>query len=618
MTTPAAIQAVGLVLWGVCAAQPWLGGALAGILLLPGLVRLRLPLDTKGLGRIAAVCLLAALGTVATFLVVQGLPAGLLGGAAWLPLPLFPLAIATRLTDAPLRLPHRSGPPQDFAASYLALVLLASGIATAPATWYYWALTGVAVAWLFLAHRPATKTDLAAFALAALLASGLGFVFSNALEQTHQALQEWAVDFLSGADTDPYQSQTRIGNLGRVKLSEGIVWRVQQWPARTNLHLRSGIFTHFNGHDWSARQDAFIPMAPATPGGKPALRLSGTSHAGRVLLPLPLGMSQIDAVTGTLERNALGVVRLSDAPPRVNFTVLTDESPPLPPQAADLALPPRYRDLLGKLPALAGLREKPEAQRLAALESWFGEHFRYTLFLGKSGEEARDLERFLFVDRAGHCEYFASATVLLLRNLGIPARYVTGYSVQEYSTLEKAFLVRQRHAHAWVEAYVNGHWIEVDTTPSTWLTTEEQQAPFWQPLSDFLSYAWLHFVTWRDTLSSDDLLTAATWTVPPLLLFLVAFLWRRLRREARVSNSSAHPADESVAEANPSRIALIRLEAELAALGLPRHAAEPPRRWLQRIAHEGVTVIDAARLQEAETIITAFYHACYGRKTTAS
>jgi DNA-3-methyladenine glycosylase II len=64
--------------------------------------------------------------------------------------------------------------------------------------------------------------------------------------------------------------------------------------------------------------------------------------------------------------------------------------------------------------------------------------------------------------------------VLLLRQAGIPARYVVGYSAQEFSALEKAFLVRNRHAHAWAVALVDGHWVTVDTTPATWAEQEAE------------------------------------------------------------------------------------------------------------------------------------------------
>jgi hypothetical protein len=222
------------------------------------------------------------------------------------------------------------------------------------------------------------------------------------------------------------------------------------------------------------------------------------------------------------------------------------------------------------------------------------------------------MESFLLVDRAGHCEYFASASVLLLRGLGIPARYVTGYSVQEYSRLEEAFLVRQRHAHAWAEAYVDGRWVEVDSTPSTWLDAEEQHAPFWQPVSDLFSYVWQRLGEWRQTLHGGDILFPAATIGATLLLALAWFLRLRLRR-ASAPATARNPEGSATTRATAAeRNALRLLETEFAALGLPRHATEPPRSWIKRVGKDGGTVVKESDLARANAIVAAFYRHRYG------
>ena len=55
--------------------------------------------------------------------------------------------------------------------------------------------------------------------------------------------------------------------------------------------------------------------------------------------------------------------------------------------------------------------------------------------------------------KAGHCEYFATATVLLLREVGVRARYVTGYAVPESAREGDNYIIRERHAHAWALVY---------------------------------------------------------------------------------------------------------------------------------------------------------------------
>jgi hypothetical protein len=76
------------------------------------------------------------------------------------------------------------------------------------------------------------------------------------------------------------------------------------------------------------------------------------------------------------------------------------------------------------------------------------------------------IDEFLFVRKAGHCEYFASAMVLLLRLNGIPARLVNGFMGTEWNEMGDYMIVRQAHAHSWVEAYFPGKgWKTYDPTP---------------------------------------------------------------------------------------------------------------------------------------------------------
>lgn len=80
------------------------------------------------------------------------------------------------------------------------------------------------------------------------------------------------------------------------------------------------------------------------------------------------------------------------------------------------------------------------------------------------GREAVD--NFLFVDQRGFCEHFASAQVVLLRTLGIPARLVAGYGAGEYNPLSAYYTVRANDAHAWVEVYFPSYgWVPFDPTP---------------------------------------------------------------------------------------------------------------------------------------------------------
>jgi hypothetical protein len=104
-------------------------------------------------------------------------------------------------------------------------------------------------------------------------------------------------------------------------------------------------------------------------------------------------------------------------------------------------------------------------ERTKRLEQHLVEEFEYTLeLLGRGGDNP--IESFLFEDQRGHCEYFASAMVLLLRSQGIPARLITGFLGAEFNAIEDYYVVRQSNAHAWVEAFVPGEgWLVFEPTP---------------------------------------------------------------------------------------------------------------------------------------------------------
>ncbi|UQT49944.1 transglutaminase-like domain-containing protein [Flavonifractor plautii] len=73
---------------------------------------------------------------------------------------------------------------------------------------------------------------------------------------------------------------------------------------------------------------------------------------------------------------------------------------------------------------------------------------------------------FLTESHRGYCMHFASAAVLLLRSMGVPARYVSGFVADVPAS--GRVNVPDSAAHAWVEVYIDGYgWEPVEVTPST-------------------------------------------------------------------------------------------------------------------------------------------------------
>jgi hypothetical protein len=101
-----------------------------------------------------------------------------------------------------------------------------------------------------------------------------------------------------------------------------------------------------------------------------------------------------------------------------------------------------------------------------AIETFLREEFGYSLQMKASGPDP--LSDFLFNVKVGHCEYFSSAMVVMLRSRGIAARVVNGFLPGEFNEAAGAYTVRQSDAHSWVEVYFPGtqSWVTFDPTPS--------------------------------------------------------------------------------------------------------------------------------------------------------
>lgn len=150
-----------------------------------------------------------------------------------------------------------------------------------------------------------------------------------------------------------------------------------------------------------------------------------------------------------------------------------------------------------------------------SLEEHFHAPGNYTYSLNLNIErdpELDPIEDFVVNHHTGHCQYFASALVMMLRSQGIPARMVVGYRGNEYNKLGSYYMVRQRNAHAWVEMHLRqdqisadevvggtvgkgGAWLRLDPTPSS---DDPTQSGDWTGAArdwlDYLDTVWGDYV----------------------------------------------------------------------------------------------------------------------------
>lgn len=132
-----------------------------------------------------------------------------------------------------------------------------------------------------------------------------------------------------------------------------------------------------------------------------------------------------------------------------------------------LQLPEELEPLLPITQRVTAGASSPE-EAAQQIENWLtssGE-FRYTMNLSVSDSSIDPILDFLKNRRSGHCEYFASSMATMLRCVQIPSRVITGFKGAVFNEKTRTFTVYQYHAHAWVEAYLNGQWVTFDPTPS--------------------------------------------------------------------------------------------------------------------------------------------------------
>jgi hypothetical protein len=119
----------------------------------------------------------------------------------------------------------------------------------------------------------------------------------------------------------------------------------------------------------------------------------------------------------------------------------------------------RYPQLVAAADALAG-ENTANGGDLGDLVKKFtdyfsGNQFKYTLDYRNVPRDTSidSVEDFFANHRAGHCEMYASALTLMLRSQNIPARLVVGFMAKDFNELNDSYVVRGKHAHAWVEVY---------------------------------------------------------------------------------------------------------------------------------------------------------------------
>ena len=299
--------------------------------------------------------------------------------------------------------------------------------------------------------------------------------------------------FGGGVGLSGFSDRVALGDLGRIRLDPSTALRIDTLegpaPRPENAYWRGLAFDRFDGRNWSVTPDSRefvigssemgVAVGAAVQGPRLVQRIirepviSGVLFsAGRVL--------RLRGAVGRVERDANGgLYAFPTAGDRVSYIATSAiELPSESVLESDRAEPPRDRgERFLQLPVLspkvselaldvtAGLAS--DAERVRAVERHLRRVGRYTDSPPAHGSETvSPVESFLLDRTEGHCEYFASAMVVLLRSIGIPARLVNGFAGGEPNAILGFTEVRQADAHSWVEVrYADAGWVRYDPTP---------------------------------------------------------------------------------------------------------------------------------------------------------
>jgi hypothetical protein len=484
---------------------------------------------------------------------------------------------------------------------YFALCLLGAAAHPSDDAKFFWSLCPL-LAWVLWARRP-WRYGMAVWACALGVAIVLGYLGQASIGRVQHYFEtfnpQWLSDFLRKG-TDPLQSKTALGQIGRIKLSSKIMVRVQ--PIGTHpipTLLREASYRNYKAQTWYAgnSRNDFENIVEETNRGcwtllrqktnTSAVNLACYLPGGSGLLPLPYGSGRLERLSVyLLKKNSAGAV-LAEGPGLVMFDARFGPGSTIdyPPDAReDTFVNPREADALNQVIAELKLSGQNTEQAMRTLNGFFQSKFTYRMWQDQPPLEAANqtpLSRFLLETRSGHCEYFATATVLLLRRLGIPARYAVGYAVHEASG--EGYVVRQRDAHAWCLVWDKESelWRDFDTTPASWVETESSRVSPFQALSDFFSRIRFELakLRWGQTRLRQYIL----WGLFPVLGLLFYQIIRRMRGK-RGKNKRSSSVEKFTWPGLDSEF--YQLERKLIQRGFSRPSGEALSTWLLRAVRE--------------------------------
>jgi len=505
---------------------------------------------------------------------------------------------------------------------YFAVCLLAASTASQLSSDVFFVVLMMLIGWGLWPIKPLGVTGFR-WVLVFSTVIGLAYAGQLTLIRLNQQIQVWSNEYLDSlfqTQRDPLRSRTAMGAIGELKLSNKIVMRVKTDNSQSML-LQEAVYDVFYDNHWFSRQRTFdvltqqpgenrwLLSAPIADNLQNTLTIYRSTDNHQSLLARPLSLSEVfTPMPVMLSTNHMGTIKAEYTPDlfeyRIGFYQMSARSVnenQWIAESSDLMIPKPYQTTIAAIHESLGLGVLDSKDVVEKVADYFTKNYRYSLYQTKLADNTLALNEFLETKHRGHCEFFASATVLLLRSAGIPARYVVGYAASEYDARDELFIVRARDSHAWAQAYVNGRWINVDNTPAIWFEAERETASLFEPITDALSRWYYHFRLWQGAKSEQG--TNVYLVILGVVLALIILLRKQgksrwLKRNQPVLSTQANEA------LLPYDSVMQQVVLAASVDGIVRHVHEPLLHWQQRFA---LATADAEKSTALKDIIRLYY-----------
>jgi transglutaminase-like putative cysteine protease len=339
---------------------------------------------------------------------------------------------------------------------------------------------------LVLAHMPVGRPPIARAGRVAAQSALLGAPIMLVLFLLFPRVAPlWAVPQETLAKTG-LSGSLRLGGVAELAVDDSIALRARfagRVPPAERMYWRGPVLSRFDGSEWRRADVPLLRGVPRTA----QLSVSGTAldyemvlEPSRLpMLPLLEATAEPPVLEGlrTFQRSDLQWVTERPLTERLSVSARAWLDHAHGPRAPDLALREDVELPAGFNPRTmqwaVELRRRPDLvdappQRLAqAVLAHIREGFTYTLTPGEYGDEQgrHAVDEFWLGRREGFCEHFSAAFVVIMRTLDVPARIVTGYQGADPQLQDGWVVVRNSHAHAWAEIWLEGRgWVRVDPT----------------------------------------------------------------------------------------------------------------------------------------------------------